>query len=146
VRKATDALWLTGSKRPARLIPQTGAQHFRQLNRDKRLLRRSKIVAKALWAPDLMRETAASEWNAALPESTDRPSIDHSASLSDAVAFGGARVRGRNLENGASEGIRTLDTHVGNVMLYQAELRSLPNKPGQITGICVERKQCFSAI
>jgi hypothetical protein len=29
-------------------------------------------------------------------------------------------------KNGASEGIRTLDTHVGNVMLYQAELRSLP--------------------
>ena len=29
---------------------------------------------------------------------------------------------------GASEGIRTLDTHVGNVMLYQAELRSLPNR------------------
>jgi hypothetical protein len=29
---------------------------------------------------------------------------------------------------GASEGIRTLDTHVGNVMLYQAELRSLPLK------------------
>ena len=29
---------------------------------------------------------------------------------------------------GASEGIRTLDTHVGNVMLYQAELRSLPIK------------------
>ena len=27
---------------------------------------------------------------------------------------------------GASEGIRTLDTHVGNVMLYQAELRSHP--------------------
>ena len=27
---------------------------------------------------------------------------------------------------GASEGIQTLDTHVGNVMLYQAELRSLP--------------------
>ena len=26
-------------------------------------------------------------------------------------------------KNGASEGIRTLDTHVGNVMLYQAELR-----------------------
>src|SRR5437667_10106242 len=32
---------------------------------------------------------------------------------------------------GASEGIRTLDTHVGNVMLYQAELRSLPCRPGQ---------------
>jgi hypothetical protein len=31
------------------------------------------------------------------------------------------------IENGASEGIRTLDTHVGNVMLYQAELRSRPN-------------------
>ena len=29
-------------------------------------------------------------------------------------------------EIGASEGIRTLDTHVGNVMLYQAELRSRP--------------------
>jgi hypothetical protein len=29
---------------------------------------------------------------------------------------------------GASEGIRTLDTHVGNVMLYQAELRSLPTE------------------
>jgi hypothetical protein len=29
---------------------------------------------------------------------------------------------------GASEGIRTLDTHVGNVMLYQAELRSLPEE------------------
>ena len=27
---------------------------------------------------------------------------------------------------GASEGIRTLDIHVGNVTLYQTELRSLP--------------------
>src|SRR5215213_9637899 len=36
---------------------------------------------------------------------------------------------------GASEGIRTLDTHVGNVMLYQAELRSLPCKPGKTTAI-----------
>jgi hypothetical protein len=33
---------------------------------------------------------------------------------------------GHREKNGASEGIRTLDTHVGNVMLYQAELRSLP--------------------
>jgi hypothetical protein len=33
---------------------------------------------------------------------------------------------GKRLKNGASEGIRTLDTHVGNVMLYQAELRSRP--------------------
>ena len=32
---------------------------------------------------------------------------------------------------GASEGIRTLDTHVGNVMLYQAELRSLPEEKRQ---------------
>ncbi len=29
-------------------------------------------------------------------------------------------------KNGASEGIRTLDIHVGNVTLYQTELRSLP--------------------
>lgn len=36
-------------------------------------------------------------------------------------------------ENGASEGIRTLDTHVGNVMLYQAELRSLPETGGRLT-------------
>ena len=32
------------------------------------------------------------------------------------------------LKNGASEGIRTLDIHVGNVTLYQTELRSLPTK------------------
>jgi hypothetical protein len=38
------------------------------------------------------------------------------------------------VENGASEGIRTLDTHVGNVMLYQAELRSLPIRPGEVSG------------
>jgi hypothetical protein len=30
-------------------------------------------------------------------------------------------------ENGASEGIRTLDIHLGKVTLYQTELRSLPN-------------------
>jgi integrase len=41
--------------------------------------------------------------------------------------FGAGR---RNGANGASEGIRTLDNHVGNVMLYQAELRSLPNRLG----------------
>ena len=35
-------------------------------------------------------------------------------------------------ENGASEGIRTLDIHVGNVTLYQTELRSLPFKRGRI--------------
>ena len=34
--------------------------------------------------------------------------------------------KNRLVRDGASEGIRTLDTHVGNVMLYQAELRSLP--------------------
>ena len=39
---------------------------------------------------------------------------------------------GKRLENGASEGIRTLDTHVGNVMLYQAELRSLPEREGKL--------------
>jgi hypothetical protein len=31
-------------------------------------------------------------------------------------------------KNGASEGIRTLDIHVGNVTLYQTELRSLPKR------------------
>lgn len=31
-------------------------------------------------------------------------------------------------ENGASEGIRTLDVHLGKVMLYQTELRSHPQK------------------
>src|SRR6266576_3617801 len=41
--------------------------------------------------------------------------------------------------NGASEGIRTLDTHVGNVMLYQAELRSLPDRFGETTRI---QRQC----
>ena len=41
-------------------------------------------------------------------------------------------AHGRRNENGASEGIRTLDTHVGNVMLYQAELRSLPEDKRQI--------------
>lgn len=35
-------------------------------------------------------------------------------------------ITNRSIEIGASEGIRTLDTHVGNVMLYQAELRSRP--------------------
>jgi hypothetical protein len=49
-------------------------------------------------------------------------------------------------KNGASEGIRTLDTHVGNVMLYQAELRSLPEKPGKTTGILSECKPCFAAL
>jgi hypothetical protein len=33
------------------------------------------------------------------------------------------------LRIGASEGIRTLDIHVGNVTLYQTELRSLPDGP-----------------
>ena len=33
------------------------------------------------------------------------------------------------VKSGASEGIRTLDIHVGNVTLYQTELRSLPDKP-----------------
>ena len=34
----------------------------------------------------------------------------------------------RSKKIGASEGIRTLDIHVGNVTLYQTELRSLPNR------------------
>ena len=45
---------------------------------------------------------------------------------------------------GASEGIRTLDIHVGNVTLYQTELRSHPRGPGIITGITPKRKSCFA--
>src|SRR4051812_16291214 len=49
--------------------------------------------------------------------------------LSDIIR-GSTRLEGDGRKtvkkNGASEGIRTLDTHVGNVMLYQAELRSRP--------------------
>ncbi len=48
------------------------------------------------------------------------------------------------LKDGASEGIRTLDTHVGNVMLYQAELRSLPERPDYPTEISAECKYTFS--
>jgi hypothetical protein len=46
-------------------------------------------------------------------------------------------------KNGASEGIRTLDTHVGNVMLYQAELRSLPEGLAKIREPALDRKPCF---
>src|SRR5256885_8484694 len=42
-------------------------------------------------------------------------------------------------ENGASEGIRTLDIHVGNVTLYQTELRSLPFKQRKIK---INRSDC----
>ena|ERR1035441_5941639 len=42
--------------------------------------------------------------------------------------FGGVWRKGRN---GASEGIRTLDTPVGKVMLCQTELFSLPHRLGQ---------------
>ena len=46
-------------------------------------------------------------------------------------------------KDGASEGIRTLDTHVGNVMLYQAELRSLPEDANYFTGIGSQCKRSF---
>src|SRR5689334_11232428 len=49
----------------------------------------------------------------------------------------------RRRRNGASEGIRTLDTHVGNVMLYQAELRSLPIQPVKPTRTTPDCKPCF---
>ena len=41
-------------------------------------------------------------------------------------AVGKKTVREEKFEIGASEGIRTLDIHLGKVTLYQAELRSLP--------------------
>ena len=43
-------------------------------------------------------------------------------------------------KNGASEGIRTLDIHLGKVTLYQTELRSLPDGPIQTTGIAADCK------
>src|SRR2546422_11434751 len=60
--------------------------------------------------------------------------------MADLSQFGGMWL---NREDGASEGIRTLDTHVGNVMLYQAELRSLPSRLGQTTGIRYKCKGLF---
>ena len=36
-------------------------------------------------------------------------------------------------ETGASEGIRTLDIHLGKVTLYRTELRSLPKAVAQST-------------
>ena len=47
---------------------------------------------------------------------------------------------------GASEGIRTLDIHLGKVTLYQTELRSLPNKPGKIKPTRLNCKPRFSAM
>jgi hypothetical protein len=46
---------------------------------------------------------------------------------------------------GASEGIRTLDIHLGKVTLYQTELRSLPHKSGKITATSRNCKPCFMA-
>ena len=47
---------------------------------------------------------------------------------------------------GASEGIRTLDIHLGKVTLYQTELRSLPNKPGKIKPTRLNCKPRFPAM
>jgi hypothetical protein len=52
-------------------------------------------------------------------------------------------ARIKEVEIGASEGIRTLDTHVGNVMLYQAELRSRSVSFGEVKGIHGNCKSCF---
>jgi hypothetical protein len=46
-------------------------------------------------------------------------------------------------EDGASEGIRTLDIHLGKVTLYQTELRSLQSRLGQTTGATAESKRVF---
>jgi len=47
--------------------------------------------------------------------------------------------RGFPEEDGASEGIRTLDIHLGKVTLYQTELRSLPfRKAGKLSDISPE--------
>ena len=44
---------------------------------------------------------------------------------------------------GASEGIRTLDVHLGKVMLYQTELRSLPWKQENRNGTRFNCKSSF---
>ena len=46
-------------------------------------------------------------------------------------------------KNGASEGIRTLDIHVGNVTLYQTELRSLPKTAWAAYGTSVGMQAVF---
>jgi hypothetical protein len=47
---------------------------------------------------------------------------------------------------GASEGIRTLDIHVGNVTLYQTELRSLPEAEGQFRRLSWNDKPEFRPV
>ena len=47
---------------------------------------------------------------------------------------------------GASEGIRTLDIHLGKVTLYQTELRSLPKKFGNATASSAVCKISFASI
>src|ERR1043166_9573332 len=45
---------------------------------------------------------------------------------------------------GASEGIRTLDIHVGNVTLYQTELRSLPDRLDKVSEGTTDCKSCLA--
>ena len=44
------------------------------------------------------------------------------------------KIQTNPMKNGASEGIRTLDVHLGKVMLYQTELRSLPKSVDEKLG------------
>ena len=46
-------------------------------------------------------------------------------------------------KNGASEGIRTLDIHVGNVMLYQLSYARFQEERGDTTKNTSECKPCF---
>jgi hypothetical protein len=62
-----------------------------------------------------------------------RGGFDLFESVLKSKAASGGEILKTGEENGASEGIRTLDTHVGNVMLYQAELRSLPETGVRLT-------------
>ena len=52
------------------------------------------------------------------------------------------------IKNGASEGIRTLDIHLGKVTLYRAELRSLPVSESErkTNATSSECKSCFSPV
>ena len=66
-----------------------------------------------------------------LLQPADRTKPQRSLQLAGSVTVWRNRARG---ENGASEGIRTLDIHLGKVTLYQTELRSLPITRGQNYG------------
>ena len=74
-----------------------------------------------------MHGPALATGTAAVPDVTLNSGWDRWRRVLRAGTTGSRARSGVLRRSGASEGIRTLDTHVGNVMLYQAELRSHPD-------------------